>query len=131
MSLVIAFVAAVVTAVLVANLRRSSSGAARARRAREQGDVATARLMDIRWVSRDRRGGDKEVSRAKYSYEVDGIAYQCTVEGIPNPPKTLEICYDRSHGNRYIDPDGHSSKSDFLTLLPLIVFVVTLLLLGH
>lgn len=131
MNFLIPFVAAIASAVLTISLRRKNSGAARVERARAQGDVATAELVDIRRVSVDHRGGSEETNRAKYSYEVDGRTYKCFIDGLPHPPRTLEICYDRRHSNRYIDPDGNSVVDSMISLIPLVVFVVTFLFVNQ
>lgn len=130
MGFMIPSVAALASAVLALSLRRRNSGAARTERARALGDVTTAELVDITRVSMDHRGGDEKTNRAKYSYEVNGKIYKCYVDGQPHPPRTIEICYDRYHGNRYIDPDGHSVADSLISAIPLVVFVVTFLLLN-
>lgn len=98
-----------------------------AKLARERGDVVVAELYNRDWHYRDYRGGTKDDridSRDWYSYNIDGKSHRFYIDNMPNAPKTIEVCYDRYHGNRYIDPDKRGVLDGVLFLAPFAVLAI-------
>lgn len=102
-----------------------TKGRKREERAIKLGDVTSAELYNISYIT-DVNGTD--FSRAYYKYYVKGKKYKCHIDGIPHPPKTIQICYDRYRRNKYIDPDKNGVIDLIVILIPLVILIIMMYL---
>lgn len=86
------------------------NGQHRCERAKRRGDSAVATLSSRVRYDAETSGNRRftgEYFDCKYTYKVDG--QECTFrKSFQTAEDSMEICYDRIHGNRWIDPERKS-----------------------
>lgn len=109
----------------------TNDGNYRMEKAQENGDVTRGELCEKSFFNSSLNSYEnQDVWRAKYRYEVDGKTYYCKLEYTSRPPLVIDVYYDRTRGNKRIEPGKYSILDYVRNVLPLIALALVFLLVN-